>query len=91
MQISICLFCCWPSDLHGGILGVSVMVLQSIKKEKSLPIVFKPEVYWELVRRKDKGNYSSIDETIRPLIGIPPGPKPHLKKSRDGFDGNRPS
>jgi len=42
--------------------------------------VFTDEVYWALVELKDRGEYISIDEAIRPLLGMPPGcDHPHLR------------
>jgi hypothetical protein len=49
--------------------------------------VFSDEVYWALVALKDQGNFRSIDEAVRPLIGLSPGVKnPQLKKFREGDD-----
>ena len=42
--------------------------------------VFTDEVYWALVRLKDEGGYVSIDEALRPVLGLSPGCEtPHLK------------
>ncbi len=38
------------------------------------------DVYWKLVDFKFSGKYRSIDEVLRPMIGLPPGPHAHLKE-----------
>lgn len=35
--------------------------------------------YWALVAQKDEGHYRSIDETLRPVLSLPAGPRPRLK------------
>jgi hypothetical protein len=40
-------------------------------------------VYWAIVDLKDKGHYRSVDEAIRPLLGLPSGQKHPRKK---GFE-----
>jgi hypothetical protein len=45
--------------------------------------VFTDEVYWAIVSLKDNGNYRSVDEAVRPLLGLPAGQKNPRKK---GFE-----
>jgi len=46
-------------------------------------LVVTEKVYWRLVDLKFAGKYRSIDETIRPLIGVSPGKNPRLKNYED--------
>jgi hypothetical protein len=47
-------------------------------------VVVSEEIYWSLVELKNEGQYRSIDEALRPVLGIVPGARPHL----EGFDEN---
>lgn len=44
---------------------------------------FSEPVYWALVELKDEGRFRSVDEAVRPLLGLPPGQKHPCKK---GFE-----
>jgi hypothetical protein len=44
-------------------------------------VVFSEAVYWALVDLKDEGRYRSIDEALRPVLGLPSGERPFLKGS----------
>jgi len=53
--------------------------------EKCDKHVVVTEVVWKaLIVLEDDGHYRSIDEAIRPVMGIEPGARPHLK----GFEPN---
>lgn len=42
-------------------------------------VVVSDVVYWALVKLKFGGQYRSIDEALRPMLGIRPGARPRLK------------
>ncbi|WAC05652.1 MAG: hypothetical protein OS112_03220 [Methanoregula sp.] len=43
-------------------------------------VIVSEDVYWALVNRKFAGQYRSIDEVLRPVLGMQPGKRPRLKK-----------
>jgi hypothetical protein len=43
-------------------------------------VIVSEDVYWALVNRKFAGQYRSIDEVLRPLLGMHQGKRPRLKK-----------
>ena len=76
MDFSIVLFCLPPEklpEIHGGIMLMAGMVDKGI--------MVTEEVYWALVKLKDQGKYRSVDEAIRPLIGLSPARKHPRRKA----------
>ena len=47
---------------------------------KTKDVTVSIEVYWALVKRKLDGEFRSIDEVLRPILGIAPGPRSRLKR-----------
>jgi hypothetical protein len=46
----------------------------------SKDVAISEKVYWKLCAMKFAGKYRSIDEALRPLLDIPPGERPHVKR-----------
>ena len=44
-------------------------------------IMVTGDVYWALVKLKDQGQYRSIDEALRPLVGLSPARKHPRRKA----------
>lgn len=43
-------------------------------------VIVSEDVYWALVNRKFAGQYRSIDEVLRPMLGMHQGKRARLKK-----------
>lgn len=46
-------------------------------KDKDLPV--SREVWQAVCDLKQAGGYASVDETLRPILGLAAGPRPFLK------------
>jgi len=52
-----------------------------------IPIKVSDEVNLALIRLKDEGHYRSLDEALRPLLGLAPGQE-HPQKKGFGVEDN---
>lgn len=76
MKFSLVLFCIPLAKIILG--GIAVVG----KVTKSLDVT--EEVYWRVVNLKHSGKYYSVDEALRPQLGMSPGRKrPRLKRFED--------